>query len=270
MRLPTDNAMFERNVEIVTNRKVADATYLMELYSPETASEARPGQFVMLRVRDGMDPLLRRPFSLCGVRDGEYLSILYRTVGTGTHLMTTLEVSSRVWVLGPLGRGFDRPPEGRVPLLVAGGIGLAPLLFLGRGLAVSGTTVLAGYRSAGEVIPVDQVGPGHPPVTVATDDGTRGYHGFVTDLLEARLAESGAQSLVVYACGPKAMLRKVAAATLGLGLPCRVSLEAFMACGLGACQGCAVRAAGGSSRTYYHVCQDGPVFPVEAVEWERL
>ena len=237
----------------------------------DLAAEAKPGQFVMLRVGDGLDPLLRRPFSICGTRD-DVLLILYRVVGKGTALMSGLAERSEISVLGPLGRGFRLSEEGVLPVLLGGGMGVAPLFFLAQALTGRDPRFLMGFPTAEEIITTEHLGLAPLSVSVSTDDGSRGFAGFVTDLLEGDLEAhpSQADSLVVFACGPKPMLKAAAAITMGRGIACQVSLEANMACGLGACQGCAVPADREQERSYFHVCQDGPVFPAEAVDWSEI
>jgi dihydroorotate dehydrogenase electron transfer subunit len=262
--------VIDQRGEIAFNRRVAENTYLMGFDCPQIAAKAKPGQFVMLRVGSGYDPLLRRPFSLCGVKGGLIL-VLYDVVGRGTTLLRTMAAGDELSVLGPLGNGFMPHADDHAPLLVAGGIGIAPLLYLAASMSKKRYRLLAGFRSAPAVIDATATVGRPMDVSLATDDGTAGHYGPVTDVLEAHLSESRSdgRSLVVYACGPQAMLRKVAEMTLEGEVSCQVSLEATMACGLGACQGCAVRAAEGG-RTYHHVCKDGPVFPVQAVDWNRL
>ncbi len=261
--------VIEQDAEIVFNKPVAVGTFLMGVRSPEIAAEARPGQFVMIRVGPGMDPLLRRPFSICGVQD-ELFFILYRVVGRGTRIMSDTEKGKLLAVLGPLGRGFELPHNGERPLLVAGGMGIAPLLFMAGSTASERYTFLAGFGSVDQIVGADEVGLPGMEISMATDDGSAGHHGRVTQLLEKRLAGLKGNSGMVFACGPMPMLRVVASMTLERNIPCQVSLEAAMACGLGACQGCAVKAASGEDRAYYHVCQDGPVFDVTALDWGAL
>lgn len=263
--------IFEQSTEIVSNRQLTPDTWLMELKSPDIASDAKPGQFIMVRVRQSLSPLLRRPFSICGIR-GETILVLYRIVGEGTRLMTGAEKGDRVAVLGPLGRGFSMPGKKEMVLLVGGGIGVAPLFFLSQVLSGHDLSFMAGFPTADEIVTPEQVGL--PPVDlfIATDDGSRGHGGFVTELLEQHIEahEDSTSSLRILSCGPQNMLRKVAALAMKRGVPCEVSLESHMACGLGACQGCAVTASERNRRPYYHVCQDGPVFPAEAVHWEAF
>jgi dihydroorotate dehydrogenase electron transfer subunit len=260
--------MFELLTEIVSNQPVTHDTWLMALRSEEVARAARPGQFVMIRVKPGLDPLLRRPFSISGVKDDLFL-VLYRVVGKGTSLMAQLRQGERLWVLGPLGKGFAMPEKSSSRLLVGGGVGIAPLLFLHQFHREKEAALMMGFRSTKDVIfPQRITGEGRSFV-VATDDGTKGHHGPVTDLLEERLRDNRGE-VAVYACGPKPMLKKVAERTMAQRIPCQVSLEVHMACGLGACQGCAVKASASSARVYLSVCKEGPVFEAEAIDWEMM
>lgn len=264
--------MFEHDAEIVFNKEIIADHFLMGLRSPAVVATARPGQFVMVRVRSGMDPLLRRPFSIAGTMKGEHLLILYRVVGKGTAIMAETREGERFSLLGPLGRGFEPPKGKRLSLLVAGGIGIAPLLFLIQSMNSRSVQLMTGFGSADEIIGIDQVGDFSIEVSIATDDGTAGHAGPVTELLEAFLRDRNPEkdALSIFACGPEAMLGKVAAMALERGLPCQASLEAAMACGLGACQGCAIKASANEKRAYYHVCADGPVFPVQSIDWDSL
>ena len=264
--------MFEHDAEIVFNKKIAPQTYLMGLSSSQVVATARPGQFVMVRVRSGIAPLLRRPFSIAGTREGELLLILYRVVGIGTAIMAETREGERLSLLGPLGRGFDLPKSDQPSLLVAGGIGIAPLFFLIQNMNSGPGYLMTGFASADEIIGINQMGDFPINVSIATDDGTAGHAGPVTDLMEAFLRDSSPEknALSIFACGPEPMLKKVAATALNKALPCQVSLEAVMACGLGACQGCAIKASKNESRAYYHVCADGPVFPVQSIDWDSL
>jgi dihydroorotate dehydrogenase electron transfer subunit len=264
--------MFEHHAEIVSNKKIAPHTYLMALRSPEVMAAAKPGQFVMIRVRSGKDPLLRRPFSIAGTKEGELLLILYRVVGKGTAIMAKTREGERLSLLGPLGRGFDLPKSNQTALLIAGGIGVAPLFFLIQNMNSRPGYLMTGFGSADEVIGIDQMGDFPIDVSIATDDGTAGHAGPVTDLMEAFLRDSSLEkdALSIFTCGPEPMLKKVAAVSLEKKLPCQASLEATMACGLGACQGCAIKASKNENRAYYHVCADGPVFPVQSIDWDSL
>jgi dihydroorotate dehydrogenase electron transfer subunit len=260
--------MFEGLAEVVSNKAFTHDTWLMALRSREVARAASPGQFVMVRVCSGLDPLLRRPFSICGVREGQFL-VLYRVAGKGTALMTEVREGERLQVLGPLGKGFDVPETNSTPLLVGGGIGVAPLVFLAQSRPEKKLTFMAGFRSARDILSPQMITGEERGIEVATDDGSKGHRGPVTGLLDAFLRKTSGE-VRVYACGPKPMLRKVAEIAMARGIPCQVSLEANMACGLGICQGCAVKASAASGRSYVYVCKEGPVLEAEAVDWESL
>lgn len=239
---------------------------LMKLRVPEIASQAHPGQFVMLRVSDEPDPLLRRPFSVHDVwfkdkraRKPAGILLLYRIVGRGTELMSLLTEGQTVSLAGPLGVGFSACNTTRA-VLVAGGIGIAPLKLLANNLAECGrgTVLLAGARTGNELYTggFDDISE----ITLATDDGSKGLKGPVTVALEATLEED-AEDVTVYACGPKAMIARVVDLVDLYNVECEVSLEAFMACGIGVCHGCVIKAADlDGEPSYLRVCSEGPVF----------
>jgi dihydroorotate dehydrogenase electron transfer subunit len=264
--------MIEQDLEIVFNTRVVSDTYLMGLRSKEIAKAAKPGHFVMIRVRSGIDPLLRRPFSICGVQGDDLFHILYRVVGQGTAIMAEIKEGEKLSVLGPLGKGFEIRNSNQMPLLVAGGIGVAPLFFLAQSMKATPVQFMMGFGSVSEIIPIEEDASLSMDVFIATDDGTAGYAGPVTDLLASYLKEQGLDkdSLSIFTCGPAPMLKKVAAMALENGISCQASLEANMACGIGACQGCAIKASSDEKSSYYHVCKHGPVFWVDAIDWNSL
>jgi NAD(P)H-flavin reductase len=225
--------------------------------------DPQPGQFAMLAtverwggLEDGR-PYLPRAFSVARRRGGE-LHFLLEDVGPGSRRLCELCAGDRVWVLGPLGRGFNSPPAGRSPILVGGGAGIAPLAILQDSLECE-AAVLLGFRDAARARGATLL---RDPV-VATDDGSAGYHGLVTDLLAAALRRDA--DAVVYGCGPAGMLEGVRAICAEHGIPAQLALEAAMACGFGACFGCVVPRRGGG---YLRVCVDGPV--IDAAELEHV
>lgn len=241
------------------------AFHRLRLYAPAVAEAARAGQFVHVRCAPPgqWDPLLRRPLSLHRIdqRRGE-VEVLFRVVGRGTGFLAGLAAGDEIDLIGPLGQGFPTDlAQGETAVLVAGGIGVAPLVALAEELAAKGTPLTAalGAQTAAGLVAADALGKVAGRVMTATDDGSAGHHGFVTELL-AGLLERVARP-VVYACGPEPMLRRVQAMVAENGPRVRgyLSLEARMACGVGACLGCAVRRAGPGT-AYHHVCHDGPVF----------
>lgn len=242
---------------ILAQEKMAEGVYRMTMDSPEIAQEARPGNFVHVRL-PGTDLLLRRPL---GIADADEergtIDLIYRVLGRGTAAFSTLRPGDRVNLLGPLGRGFSEEPEH--PLLVGGGMGLSPLLFCAKRMGKR-ADVLMGGKCASEMFWAGLFAPHVSEIRIATDDGSLGEKGFAVALLPD-LLEKGAYDGVL-ACGPEVMMRKAAQIARDAGIPCQVSLERRMACGLGACLSCSVDGTDGSRKK---VCKDGPVFWAEEV-----
>lgn len=241
----------------------AERFHLLTLLSPAIAAKVKPGQFVMLRVRTQLDPLLRRPFSIFW-QEEETISLLYKVVGKGTHLMSQWQVGQEVSVLGPLGQGF-RPLSGSPQWLVAGGAGIAPLFFLAKQLRQKNISfqVLWGlrYRVAQELIAFLKQHLGN--LIIYTEDGSLGYQGLVTAGVESLSQKEYPKA--VYACGPMPMLKALYFWTKKANISLQVSLEAYMGCGVGACLGCVIETKAG----YKKVCQEGPVFNAEEIQWEK-
>ncbi len=260
----------QSNAEVLANKKIKGCCFKIVLRSPSAAKEALPGQFLMLKAGAGQisDPLLRRPLSIHKAAGGE-IEILYEVVGKGTRALSQRRPGELISFLGPLGNGFDYRNTGlssRRPILVAGGLGVAPLLFLAgrlaairRDPAAGKIEVLIGARTKEQVLCEKEFKNTGCNVKIATDDGSAGFPGRVTALLEKQLSALGHKSLAVYACGPQPMLKELAGICRKNNVPAQVSLEAHMACGIGACLGCAVNTKDG----YKRVCQEGPVFRTE-------
>lgn len=258
--------------KILYNDRVAEGYFRLGL--EWKAPGVRAGHFVMLRVSDGMDPLLRRPFGVyrtIGAKGasmrGAGVEILYRVVGRGTTILSAKRPGEALGVLGPLGNGFPVPEKGKKALLVAGGMGIAPLYMLAQGLP--GATLLFGCRTKKETVLLRDFRGLGLRIKTATEDGSAGAKGFVTALLEKDIGKD----TVVYACGPVGMLKAAAAICGKSGARCLVSLERSMACGIGVCLGCAVRTIDHEAkkeRVYRMVCSDGPVFDGEEIDWELL
>ncbi len=263
----------------------ASLTHRIRLKAPGIAALARPGQFVMLQVRDGNDPLLRRPFSFHGIDPNRgTIELLYRVVGRGTWLLSQLGPGATVSLVGPLGNSFEVDPtaSGDV-VLVAGGIGIAPLLPLLDRLLPGGSTepvctrrpvhLFYGARSGSELLSPDTFPREGLRVHWSTDDGTFGRRGFVTQLLAEVVEREGLDPAVLYACGPLPMQFHVARWGLARSVPSQLSLESLMACGFGACLGCALPAVhpdDPAADHYVHVCKDGPIFPAGIIQWNRI
>ncbi len=250
----------------------------MEIYAPQISRQARPGQFVHLRCLDNIEPLLRRPISFHRF-NGNSFTILYRKVGRGTNLLTKKQKGDRIDALGPLGNGFKMigrtKDERRGTILVAGGMGVAPLLALaeklyegrrakGEGHRENNMLVLLGAKTKKEVLCEKDFRSLGAEVQVATDDGSLGYKGLVSGLLERTLRRRKDEGRgTICACGPRPMLEKVARMAAKRRIDAYASLEENMACGVGACLGCAVRTKNG----YRRVCKDGPVFNLKDIIW---
>jgi dihydroorotate dehydrogenase electron transfer subunit len=248
---PTDDQrtlapLGRRSTSVVERRKYG--AYIVVTVDDRGAPSPDPGQFYMLTAAErwggGEDerPFLPRAFSVMRAR-GETLEFLLEDVGPGTRRLAELDAGDELWLLGPLGNGFTRPGDGRRPVLVGGGVGIAPLAILSDALGAPET--LLGFRDAAHAEGADLL----PGARIATDDGSVGHHGLVTDLLELD------PSVEVYACGPPPMLDAVAALCSAAGVPAQLAMESGMACGFGACFGCVVPTKDG----YVRLCVDGPV-----------
>lgn len=247
--------------KVIGQRILNRTTKLIDIYAPEIAEQAVPGQFVNVQVCKNTAPLLRRPFGVAGVhKEQGTFTMIYRIIGEGTHILADVCAGDVLSIVGPLGRGFDM--SFKKPLLVGGGLGLAPLLFLAEGFGVGNTDILMGGRNAEELFWKQLYGDLCAKMFLTTDDGSEGTKGTVMALLPRLLEEGGYDC--VYVCGPVPMMRAVAGACLEAGVKCQVSLEKYMACGLGACLSCACEGIGKRIK----VCKDGPVFWAEEVgEW---
>jgi dihydroorotate dehydrogenase electron transfer subunit len=253
-------APFARRLLSVTAVEELGSYRVLRVADPDGPAP-QPGQFAMLSAAEhwgaGQEqrPFLARAFSVARHSDGES-HFLLEDVGPGTKRLCELRAGDGVWTLGPLGRGFTPPGEGRRAVLVGGGVGIAPLAILQDELAGS-VTVLLGFRDRAHA----QGAALLDGARVATDDGSTGHHGLVTELLAADLERD--PEAVVYACGPPGMLESVRALCAERDTPAQLALEAGMACGFGACFGCVVPKRGGG---YLRVCVDGPVVDASALE----
>lgn len=228
------------------------------LSAPELAAVAQPGQFAQIRLPGHT---LRRPISICGIdKTAGTLRFVFQIRGEGTAELAQFQPGSQIEILAPLGNGFPVDRQKRT-LLVGGGIGVPPLLGVASELGENAVAVL-GFRNKDAVILEEDFQAGGAKTLVATDDGTYGHHGLVTDLCKDQEFDC------VMACGPALMLRAVTALAQERGVPCYVSLEERMACGIGACLGCAVALLKEDGSQYFgHVCKDGPVFESHRVAW---
>ncbi|MFA5115089.1 MAG: dihydroorotate dehydrogenase electron transfer subunit [Candidatus Omnitrophota bacterium] len=254
-------------VKILNHKLAGSRHYLLTLEAPVSIRRARPGQFVQIRVSDTSEPLLRRPFSIHRVK-GNAFEVLYEVVGRASEILSQSRAGECLDVIGPLGNGFPGPgPAARI-ILVGGGMGVAPLVFLAEKFAVKNkeVMVLLGARDKSGILCERDFSRLKNSVRIATDNGSRGFKGRVSGLLESVL-ESGTDSgeLAIYACGPRPMLREVARLSRESNVTSWLSLEEHMACGLGVCLGCVVDTVDG----YKRVCKEGPVFEASRLIWEK-
>ena len=244
----------------ISRSEVMPGVYLIWLKSPQIASAAQPGQFVM--VRCGEDCLLRRPFSVHQV-DRDKLALLFTIVGKGTLWLSQRQTGDNVDIFGPLGNGFTIQPDAKNLLLVGGGSGIAPLSFLNQKAIDSRCSVTLLYGTANKHQYTQYYLPAQTTLVSATADGSLGRKGMVTDLLPDFINWSDQ----IFACGPVTMYRDMAKRYPQLkSKPVQVSLEVRMGCGLGICYACTVKTKQGLKQ----VCQDGPVFDLDDVLWDEM
>lgn len=228
------------------------------VFHTELAQEFKPGQFVHVRVGESYDPLLRRPISVSDVDFSQNnVTLIYRIVGKGTALLAKYAAGTMLDCVGPLGNGFTL--RGEKPLLIGGGMGLAPLIYLARSLSPRPIDVLMAGRTKEDMYWQDMFQDICQELHITTDDGSLGVKGTALDLLPRILSKNYD---IIYTCGPRPMMAGVAALAQKFHIPCQVSLEKYMACGIGACLSCTCAANDGTRRK---VCTDGPVFWAQEV-----
>lgn len=260
---------------VLENRELSKGNHLLTLTVPRGFSTPKPGQFVHLRISPEGEPLLRRPYSLEGfVNKGgtRAVRIYFSVVGRGSRILASQPKGCQLDLIGPLGVGFD-PRARRLPILVAGGRGVAPLLFLSRYLRDKKRpfVFLFGARSKADLYGVREIKGGR--LHLATDDGSVGLTGSALDLLKREwdAGENTPLTAEIFTCGPHGLLHEVADFARAKGIRCEASLEGPMACAVGACRGCPVplRSPGGNGR-YPAMCVEGPVMDATIVDWTRL
>lgn len=271
----------ECQVEVVANKPIAPEYFSLHLAGSARLARFRPGQFLMLGWADGWDPLLSRAMSIRRARNAGRIAeveILYKVCGRGTTLLAAMRPGRSLRVVGPLGNGFEIPKKATDVVLIAGGIGVPPIAALTEALATrraareTTIAVFLGGRSKADLLCVQDLRRAGATVHVATEDGSTGHKGLVTELLEQYLrSQPPDPSPRLYACGPYPMLAAIAPIAEQYDLPYQASLEANMACGFGACMGCVTPMKGDDERerTYRLVCKDGPVFDSRKILWNE-
>ena len=254
---------YTQGTYVITEKQaIARETYSFTISCPEVAEAAQPGQFVHIRAKGFT---LRRPISICGIdKEAGTLRIVFEIRGDGTSAIAELNKGDLIDLLAPLGHGFTVNDSFKKVVLIGGGIGTPPMLPLADHYKEK-AVVISGFRSASAVILQDDFGKTGAQTMLCTDDGTLGIHGFVTQPFSELVKEGGMDA--VYACGPMPMLKGIAEICRENGVFCEISLEERMACGIGACLGCACRTVRNDEEYFAHVCKDGPVFNAEEVLW---
>ena len=261
----------QEKCRVISHQNIGPDHFRLGLASEYISSHAVPGQFVNIKCSSGFDPLLRRPFSLHRVqKERKLFEIFYEIKGKGTESLARYSIGDEVDVIGPLGEGFGIDTKKQIAILVGGGMGVAPLLALAEAIkrsAKSAIYVLIGSKSRGCLMCEDELKKITNEVLVATEDGTHGRKGIVSDLLNDLLNNTLSHQYypnsTIYACGPRRMLKAVSEIAFQKKIECQVSLEERIACGIGACKGCAIPTKSG----YKMVCKDGPVFNSEDIVW---
>lgn len=273
-QMPTHkkNRPFSKKKAIILNNvKVADGYFKLSLDAPWMA-QARPGQFMQVKIGDDFKTLLRKPFGFHRIitsGDRKSIEILYKVIGPGTEALSKKNSRGSLDIIGPLGNGFDvstaKTRRQATHILVAGGIGVAPLVALAETLAPKGKVyALIGASARSHILCEKEFKNCGAETLVTTEDGSKGKKGLITDCLKALLSTMNHQLSTIYACGPKAMLKEVSRLSKKKRIPCQILLEEYMACGVGVCLGCAVMTKEG----YKMVCEDGPVFDAREIVWK--
>jgi len=267
---------------VVDHHEVVKNHFLMTLKVPIDFQTAVPGQFVMIRVKGRDEPFLHRPFSinfLTSHGTETLIGILYKVIGKGTTIFSRLKKDEELYVMGPLGSGFTVPSDRKKVALVAGGMGIAPLSFLAEYLkrqtsfseqGIEEVVCYLGASTSQLLLDRERLENTCSKLMISTDDGSDGYHGTVTELFQNHVDAYADSDSIVFCCGPDPMMAGIADIVKKYFIPCQVSMEERMACGVGACLGCVVRAKShGDQQHYMTVCKDGPVFDIRDIIWRQ-
>jgi dihydroorotate dehydrogenase electron transfer subunit len=258
--------MLEQTVQIIANERDTDAYYRLVLRAPQIAPLIQPGQFAHVRILPLKDALLRRPFSIFQATNDTF-SILYKTVGKGTEVLSRMRAGEELSVIAPLGHGFTGPrPGGETPLLVAGGYGMAAMFLLAERSPQKGLVLVGGRRRVDILCEREFAAIGWE-VRATTEDGSHGEKGLVTQPLLAELQRKAPRQKV-YACGPTPMLKAVGKLAAEFQIPAELSMDEHMCCGVGTCLTCVIPIKTGDGWEYQRTCTEGPVFDAREIVWE--
>ena len=267
--------MHLKDVKILENKKLTKGIYKMVFKSPEIASQACEGQFLEIKVTQGISNLLRKPISINNIK-GDKVSIIYKVIGKGTQKLSQFKKGEKINILGPLGNGFPKLDKNKLKnkktelILVAGGIGYAPFSYimdkyknwkLFYGSKTKEELLLDDYRERGT----------SENLIITTDDGSYGKKGYITEELKLYLEKNkGQKNMIIFVCGPEIMMKKISMITCKYKVSAYLSLETYMGCGIGACVGCVQKIKNSEKEDGWEhkkVCQDGPVFKASEVIW---
>lgn len=252
--------------KVLSNKKICEDHFIMELDAPALGKNALPGQFVNVKTDNAAEQLLRIPLGIhCINKRG--VSLLYKTVGKGTKELSKKKEKESINILGPLGNGFEINKKEKNSVLVSGGHGIAPLYALCEELKKKKGKIelFVGATTKDQLVCLDKFRKLGVNLHIATDDGSKGHKGYVTELLESYLKRGSGPGVrgSIYACGPKPMLKEVSRVSKKNKIPAQISVDEYMACGIGVCLGCAINTIDG----YKLVCKDGPVFDAQEIVW---
>jgi dihydroorotate dehydrogenase electron transfer subunit len=262
-------AMLEQTVQILSNERDTDLYFRLVVRAPRIAPLIQPGQFAHVRIPPLKDALLRRPFSIFQVT-GDTFSILYKSVGRGTEVLSRMGAGEALGVIGPLGHGFTVPtPGAETPLLVAGGYGMAAMYLLAERSPQKGIVFVGGRRRV-DILCAREFNALGWEVRVATEDGSLGEKGLVTQPLLAEICnpQSAIRNRKLFACGPTPMLKAVGQIAADFQVPAELSMDEHMCCGVGVCLTCVIPVQTGEGWEYQRTCTEGPVFDARQVLWE--
>ena len=261
---------YDIHTTILSNENVAEDHYLLRCECSDIAQHAQPGQFIHVLISNGAGLLLRRPFTVYTI-DGHEITMLYQIIGEGTQRLSEMPKGTSLHVLGPLGNTFDIADNPEPAILVGGGAGIASLMLLAIALRIRDiqTIGLVGAQHQGRLLSVDDLKAIGVAVHIATDNGSIGHHGFVTDILTDILRINDLLNPTIYACGPHDMLAAVTKITTEFEVPTQVAMENRMGCAMGVCLGCVCPVRIDANQIeYQRVCTEGPVFNATDIAWE--
>ena len=264
--------------KVVKNTQISTGHFLLSVKLPGAFQTPVPGQFVMVREKDRSYPLLGRPFSVYSIdrkKGTAIVEILYKVVGKGTVFLSMLKRGDLLEIFGPYGRGFEIFPQAGKVVLICGGIGVAPIAFLAsqyrKLIDLKNVEIICYYgaKSAEYLVGLVNIKGSSSNVFISTDDGSTGYNGFVTEMFANDISSYDPENTKIYACGHRPMLTRLSELLLRNRLSCQVLIEERMACGIGACLGCAVKTNDKERKvTYLRACKDGPVFNIQDIAWD--